>query len=110
MLFDLFLYPGVQAVGAKSRGPNNQNASCTHRAREVARYLANRGHIGIGSTMNNKQLHAPFDINRNGKSQHYHHLRLQLSSCILYLQPLQAALFSLVILSLCKSLLKGNFL
>ena len=28
----------------------------------------------------------------------------------LYLQPLQAALFSLVILSLCESLLKGNFL
>ena len=53
-LFDLFLYPGVQAVGAKSRGPNNQNASCTHHAREVARYLANRGHIGIRSTMNNK--------------------------------------------------------
>ena len=28
---------------------------------------------------------------------------------ILYLQPLQAALFSLVILSLCKSLHKGNW-
>ena len=27
-----------------------------HRAREVARYLANRGHIGIRSTMNNKLI------------------------------------------------------
>ena len=53
-LFDLFLYPGIRAVGAKSRVPNNQNASYTHRAREVARCLANRGHIGIRSTMNNK--------------------------------------------------------
>ena len=37
-------------------------------------------------------------------------LILYIPSTILYLQPLQAALFSLVILSLCKSLLKGNFL
>ena len=29
MLFDLFLYPGARAVCAKSRVPNNQNASCT---------------------------------------------------------------------------------
>ena len=45
-----------------------------------SRYLANRGHIGIRSTMNNKlltPLHVPFDINRNGKSQPYH-LTLQL--------------------------------
>ena len=49
-----FLYPVVQAVGAKSRVPNNQNANCTHSARAVARYLANRGHIGLRRTMNNK--------------------------------------------------------
>ena len=39
--------PGHKALGAKSRVPNNQNASYMHRAREVARYLVNRGHIGI---------------------------------------------------------------
>ena len=58
LIFRIF----VQAVGAKSRGPNNQNASCTHRAREAARYLANRGHIGIRSTMNNK-------LNANNQQQ-----------------------------------------
>ena len=38
----------------KAEYQTTKNESHTHRAREVARYLANVGHIGIRSTMNNK--------------------------------------------------------